>query len=1001
MLLVTQATSGVSTKTYFEKALTQGDYYLGQEVSGRWRGAGAELLSLGYGVIVEREHFAKLLMGQHPITGARLTQRLRKDRRPGMDLTFSVPKSVSLAWAINADERLLDALQEAVHETMARDVEPLMARRVRTGKFAATRQQRVTGKLVYADFLHKTSRPVGGRPDPQLHVHAFVMNWTSDEGKHYAGEFEEIKRQAPSLQAKFHARLARKLEELGYRVERTRFQQSGQLKSGWEIVGVERATIEKFSRRTDQIEAYAQEHGVNDAQKKGKLGVLTRERKDDALSVEELRREWRQRLNDEERLAFAGLLPSRSIAQRGEEGREVAPAEPARRPLAIEINERSPSHDDATVARRHAHQLDEPARATSSVHYAIEHHLYRQSTVERQQVVGTALIHGLSVSPEAIEKAVDSLGLVEGTTQIDGRTRRLVTTRAVLEAEQRMIAYAREGRGTRRAIRTDAYRFSRAWLNDEQKGAVEHVLRSRDAVIAVVGGAGTGKTSMMQEAVEAVRRSGKETSVFAPTTGATEVLQEKGFHEARTVEHLLRNKSMHARLRDQVIWIDEAGLVDVRTMNGVFDLAKEQNARVVLSGDTRQHASPRRGEALKLLETHAGLRVARADVIQRQKGRYLKAVALVSRGYDVVDRQGRTGLLAGFDLLDAMGRVKVLPAGERNARLAATYVEAASNGKSTLVVAPTHAEKDVVTDEIRTQLKAKGRLAAEEREFTRYRPLNLSAAEKADAPTYADLHGAMVQFHQNAGGGFQKGERYRVAGATPEGVTLVSEDGARTKPLPSGAVDQFEVYAVERLRLSVGDKLRFCLGGTTTDGKGRISNGRLDEVKGFGRGGEIVLASGRRVSGDYGHLDHGYVVTSHAAQGKDRDVVIAAMGKRSLPAINARQFYVTVSRGKEDVVLYVDDKASVRLAIQASGEQQSATALAATRGAIGKEAAPSNDPVRELVRRARAYRERLTAWLRDKSHGRETTSRSAERPKQPAPINRWGRWSPTPDGGRA
>jgi conjugative relaxase-like TrwC/TraI family protein len=1003
MLLVTQATSGVATKTYFETSLTQGDYYLGQEVAGHWRGAGAELLGLGEGAAVQREHFTQLLMGFHPVTGAKLTQRLRKDRRPGMDLTFSVPKSVSLAWAITADERLLDALREAVHETMARDVEPLMARRVRTGKFAASKQQQATGKLVYADFLHKTSRPVDGRPDPQLHVHAFVMNWTAEEGKNYAGEFEEIKRQAPTLQAKFHARLAGKIQQLGYQAQSTQYEQSGTLKSGWEIRGVERATIEKFSRRTQQIETYAQEHDVTDADKKGKLGLLTREQKDHGLSVQQLRQEWQSRLTAAERDAFDNLLTTTTAAQ-GEEGCATPANALAREAEPLRTVEAAPTQAAlraTTQAPRTETVLDDHDRAIASVQYALDHHLYRQSTAERQQIVGTALIHGVNIAPEAIEKALDFVGLIEGRVEVNGCSRRLVTTRSVLEAERRMIAYAREGRGTRRAIRSADYVFSRQWLNEHQKGAVEHVLQSRDAVMAVVGGAGTGKTSMMEEAVEAIAAGGKEVFTFAPTTGAREVLQEKGFRSAQTVEHLIRNTTLHDKLRDQVIWIDEAGLLDVRTMNGVFEIAGRQNARVVLSGDTRQHASPRRGEAMRLLETEAGLKLARSEKIQRQQGRYKKVVALISRGHEVVDRQGRSGLLAGFDLLDAMGRIQEIKADDRHARLAGAYLDASSNGKSTLVVAPTHAEKAGVTEEIRSLLKAKGRLGAEEREFLQYRSLNLSEAQKSEARTYAGRENLVVQFHQNTKGGFQQGDRYRVVAAQEGRVELVSIDGKDSKSLPLQASGQFEVYSEDRLRLAVGDKIRFSLGGVTHDRKSRLSNGRLDAIKQFDRQGNIVLENGWKVPKDYAHVDHGYVVTSHAAQGKDRDIVIAAMGSRSLPAINARQFYVTVSRGKEDVVLYVDDKAAVRSAIQNEGRQLSATALVKPAGAIGKEQAAGRDPVRELLRRANGYREQLVSWWRAKSSGHEQTATRTRPQSDRSHRNEWGRLSPSPEGGRA
>ena len=277
MLIATQGKSVVGTQKYFEQVLTRGDYYLGQEVAGQWHGKGAEILGLGQGANVTKEQFNNLLEGKHPGTGKNLMQRIRQDRRPGTDLTFSVPKSVSLVWAINKDEKILEALQQSVRETMERDVEPLMQRRVRTGKHAFTKQKTHTGKLIYADFLHKTARPIDGKADPHLHVHAFVINWTQQDGKNYAGELEEIVRQRPSLQAKFEARLARKLnQELGYQVEHTRFLQSGRMKNGWEIKGVERSTIDKFSRRTAQVEKHALENNVKDAEAKGKLGKLTR-----------------------------------------------------------------------------------------------------------------------------------------------------------------------------------------------------------------------------------------------------------------------------------------------------------------------------------------------------------------------------------------------------------------------------------------------------------------------------------------------------------------------------------------------------------------------------------------------------------------------------------------------------------------------------------------------------------------------------------------------------
>lgn len=928
MLIATQGKNALATRQYFETVLSRGDYYLGQEVPGHWHGLGAEVLGLGIGSQVTREQFAALLAGRHPITGAALAQRMRKDRRPGVDLTFSVPKSVSLAWAINADERIVELLREAVRETMSNDVEPLMMRRVRQGDKAFTKERSQTGQLVYADFLHKTSRPVEGKADPHLHIHAFVINWTQQNGIHYAGEFEEIIRQRPSLQAKFESRLARKLQtELGYGVEKVEYQQSGRTKSGWEIRGIERSTIEKFSRRTEQVESHAREQGITDAAEKSRLGKKTREKKDKGTSISELRQEWQSRLTEQERKTFPNLGKFSS-----QEGRT------------------------------------EDERAIAALKFALDHHLFRQSTVERHQVVGTALEQAVTLSPELIEKTLDQLPIIRRQREIEGAKREFVTTREVLNSERALISYARDGRGTRKALGKE-HEFARSWLNDQQKSAVLHVLNSRDAVTAVTGGAGTGKTSLMLEAAEAIRCHGKEVFVFAPSTGAREVLQEKGFKQAQTVEHLLRNDKLQSEVRNAVIWVDEAGLLDVRSMRAIFEVAKTQNARVVLSGDTRQHASPRRGEALRLLEKEAGLNVARVETIQRQKGRYQEAVQLISRGNEIVDaRTGKTGLVAGFDLLDKLGKIKEVSSEKRFDLLAEKYLSASVQDKPTLVIAPTHAEASVVTEKIREGLRTKNLLTRDEYSFKQLRSLNLTEAEKGQAASYAGREDLIIQFHQNTQGGFKRGERYRVERVQGDQVRLSSIDGQHAKSLPLAMAHQFEAYRETTLRVSIGDKVRFSLGGAAADGKRRISNGRLDEVRSIDPQGNLVLKSGMTVSKDYGHVDLGYVITSHASQGKDRAVAIAAMGSESLPAINARQFYVTVSRGSEDVAIYVDDKAKIRQAIARSGEQLSATELVATRSDEATSKQSHEATWQREVRRGqslfRDFHGRLAGWCR-------------------------------------
>ena len=79
----------------------------------------------------------------------------------------------------------------------------------------------------------------------------------------------------------FHARFARQLGDIGYRIERTA--------KGWELAGVPQRVLDEFSRRTEQVEQKAKESGITSAKEKDGLAALTRERKQKQLSKSELR----------------------------------------------------------------------------------------------------------------------------------------------------------------------------------------------------------------------------------------------------------------------------------------------------------------------------------------------------------------------------------------------------------------------------------------------------------------------------------------------------------------------------------------------------------------------------------------------------------------------------------------------------------------------------------------------------------------------------------------
>src|ERR1700752_702460 len=125
MIRITQQDSAKAAKRYYSTA----DYYSeGQELVGSWGGKGAS--RLGLEGTVDKFSFERLCDNLHPVTGEQLTVRTRGERRVGYDFTFSVPKSVSLLYALSGDQDILSAFSSSVDETM-REMEAEMKTRIR------------------------------------------------------------------------------------------------------------------------------------------------------------------------------------------------------------------------------------------------------------------------------------------------------------------------------------------------------------------------------------------------------------------------------------------------------------------------------------------------------------------------------------------------------------------------------------------------------------------------------------------------------------------------------------------------------------------------------------------------------------------------------------------------------------------------------------------------------------------------------------------------------
>jgi energy-coupling factor transporter ATP-binding protein EcfA2 len=910
MLRIWVNKSAQGLKDYHTQSLKRDDnyYHEGLEVAGQWGGKTATMLGLE-GEIHQKDFFA-LCDNLNPKTGEQLTPRMKANRRIAYDFVFSAPKAISVLYELSGDERILDAFRKSVRETMQEAESEMQTRARKSGKD----EDRVTGNMVWGEYLHFTNRPsnetdfgfgefyagtddmkkaaetMAGYSDPHLHAHCVAFNVTYDpvEKRYKAGQFGDLKRDGYYYEDAFHTRFAKRLNELGYSTEKKG--------NSFSLAQAPQSLTDKFSRRRNEIERDAREKGITDAEGKHEIARRGRQKKTKAKNRAEMRELWGSVLSPNERAFLSETVHGEA------------------KPTAI--------------------QTPEQARD-----YALEHLFERHSAIAEKRVLAEMLSYGIgSVQPEEAKATLNAYrDLIR--VKHDGEIR--VTTKGVLESEVAYLQFAIDGQRKFKPLLPSEQIRKHFFpnLSEEQKKAAVHIVTSRDRITGVIGKAGAGKTTMMRATRDALESEpGRHVYAFAPSSQASRnVLAKGGFKDATTLATLLKDEQLQEKLKGQIIWVDEAGQISSKDMKRLMDVVKKGNNRLILSGDYTQHTSVEAGDSFRLLEKEAGIRFAKLTEIRRQtEPGYKKAVELIAEG---------TGKAAqkGFDALDRMGHVIEAAGEERHQMLVSDYLKAREEGKSALIIAPTHAEGDKLTAQVRAEQKAQG-FIGEERIFKARTVTNWTVAQRGDARNYEP--GMVVEFNKAIAGtrkriegnritvgGFEKGEFAVVTETSADGVMVLKQDGTRAE-LP-GRTNRFEVYRTRELGIAKGDVIRNTKNGEMkVDGQAkgtRVNNGDIWVVQGINKDGSVRLPGGKTMPKDWGHFTYGYVDTSYASQGKTVDRVFISVGKESLPAANQQQWYVSASRGREQAKLYVEDKQDVRDAVARTGQRLSAVELTKTK----------------------------------------------------------------------
>ena len=471
----------------------------------------------------------------------------------------------------------------------------------------------------------------------------------------------------------------------------------------------------------------------------------------------------------------------------------------------------------------------------------------------------------------------------------------VTTEQAKLEEEQ-LLDLVRGGWDICEPIGRD-FKLDLAKLTEEQRKALEHMLASRDLVMDVSGIAGAGKSHLLKQVEKATIAVGKTITILSPTEASVKDLRKAGF-QARTFQGFqLRPESA------DLIVIDEASMLSIPQMLWLVKHAQKKDSRVLLIGDSAQHRSVERGDALRILEQSGTVRYVELLQTQRQRVPALKAA---------IEDLKRGRLENGWQKLEQHRVIKEFTdAAELRKRAVEQHLAGLQAGKTSLMICPRHEEARKVAAIVRQQLKAEGAIGAEDHAVTVLRRMDLGPDSYRDLLHYAP--GRLVGFHTRTSGGFNPGERWTVREQNCETVTL--ERCGKVRQFKPSANGKWDVLISSTMQVSVGDQIRVTAG--FREGKNVFKNNDIVELREV-TDTELVLNDGRRMRRDGARIDQGVCITSHASQCRTVDQVVA------LPdGADAKAWYVSLSRCRDAMHVYTPNKVALRQSVMQPGERKS------------------------------------------------------------------------------
>lgn len=671
-------------QAYYVDSVARGaeEYYTGaKEAPGQWVGSASG--RFGLEGEVDPEALANLLAHVDPSGKFRLTGAHSVPTVAAYDVTFCVPKSVSLLFALG-DPEVSNQVRNATNAAIeaALPVLEAAACRVRRGQGGHTVLE--GDGFVAAAFRHRTSRA----GDPHLHTHVLLANvahcpedekWSALDGRplyHWLSPVGHL----------HEAHLRYELtERLGV--------EWGPLRNGIaDVAGIDREVLREFSTRRKEIEAHLEECGMDSAKAAQVAAYATRQAKDLTADPEGLLPSWRARA---EALGLDATA-LHAVTDRTAPTSPPRPGSPAAEQLYLELaSPEGLTADNSTFGQR-------------EVIKAICNALPAGGRVEDVLALVDGFLRSPHVVPVRINERAAVIARNNGKTIAARTDEHRWTTPEMLEVEQRLLAGATARRDTAAAVAlpatVDEAIAATATLTGEQAGMVRSICSTGDGVEIVEGVAGAGKTFALAVARQAWEASGYRVLGCSLAARAAKQLQDDAAIPSQTIDRLLAGIERHATTLDDatVLVVDEAAMVGTRKLARLLDHAQAAGTKVVLVGDPCQLPEIEAGGTFRGLQGRLG-----ASLLTDNR-----------RQTNAWERAALADLRAGkpeqaLDTYVAQDRVHHAGDGDLRDQLVTAWLDARLDGQDALMVAGRRVDVEDLNRRARNLLRESGLLGAD------------------------------------------------------------------------------------------------------------------------------------------------------------------------------------------------------------------------------------------------------------------------------------------------